>query len=366
MPSQLPPDLVELIIENVDGLQDLLSCSLLCHAWFPLARNRIPFYLSHQVLPGFRDLLQSPQTTLFSTVRQMKLWAPSASSAQRSILKMLPSFSRLRSLNIYCTFVDLPPLPQLTELKLSGTFASYATFVRFMSDLPALRGLSLSDLRWDDVPDPRLTFPTLHLEWVSLNWGGQMPIEHIMFSLRTRRLTWNVGAGVRDDMLPAYQKSMSKYLRHLGGHLRHFLFGCELSEHVDIAASLDFRHSTGLKRLSVGRAVRCSVFGADFEATVSPHLTTLLAKVVPHCSLATLIVSVCLETGRPPWKSLPQFAELFAAPQFSAVREIQFVIDEAFRGDFEAKLTMLSSADRVVICTDAEDIEDDSGAVWRF
>ncbi|KAJ6589098.1 hypothetical protein B0H19DRAFT_230699 [Mycena capillaripes] len=205
--SHLPPDLIELIIENIDTLQALSSSSLVCRLWLPFARNRLPVFLSPWRIPGFLELLESPQTTLFSTLRQLKIWASSDEQVHIRVLQTLPKFSRLRWLSLDCSFpVDMPALPQLTGLSLSGKFASYASFVRFMSDLPALQILALSQLLWDDTLDPQLTFPTLDLEVVSFNWGSQLPIEHIMFSLRARIGT-GCGGTTCEDCPPPITKA---------------------------------------------------------------------------------------------------------------------------------------------------------------
>ncbi|KAJ7916551.1 hypothetical protein B0H13DRAFT_1871156 [Mycena leptocephala] len=301
---QLSSDLIELIIENLDTLVDLWSCNLVCRSWLPLARKRIPMSLYPLVIPGFLDLLQSPTTFLLSTVRHLRIWMPddySKTHPQKYLatITMLPTFTRLRLLDIHCNFpVDFCPLPWLTVLKLSGKFASYASFVRFMSDLPALEGLSLSGVEWDDVPDPHLTFPTLQLGWLSLDWGHRLPIEHVMFSLRPRSLSLHVAAPLQEDIL----------------------------------SSLNFRHSTSLRRLSIGSA-----------------LLSLLANIVPHCPLESLILGARTEYNEAPWPPLSQFTELLDESQFAAVREIQFVVDGTVLKDFETQLfaAMRSSAARV-------------------
>ncbi|KAJ7610748.1 hypothetical protein DFH06DRAFT_1245811 [Mycena polygramma] len=134
----------------------------------------------------------------------------------------------MRSLDMSCKFPDnLPSIPQLTELRLNGEFGTYAGYVRFLSDLPALQSLRLDGFFWKDCPrSPPLVvpFPSLDLKAASLHWGLRLPIEPIMFSLRTRKLVLSFWA---ESLLPLkYLQSISKYLHHLGVHLQYLHLNC--------------------------------------------------------------------------------------------------------------------------------------------
>ncbi|KAJ6482138.1 hypothetical protein C8R47DRAFT_585211 [Mycena vitilis] len=366
--GDFPHELIELIIEEVgNGLQDVLSCSLVCRAWLPLARSRLPIRLKPYIVQSFLDLLQSPRATLLSAIRQIKLNGPTGSEAHLALLKLLPTFTHLRYLDVHCTFRrDLPPLPHLTELRLSGTLFSYSGFISFMSALPVLQSLALSNVGWSDYPDPQLTFPTLQLERLSLDWGRQEPNESIMLSLRTRRLQLIVRTIHEKTPYPAYQRSIARYLHCLGGHLQYFQFNCISSEHLRIASSLDFSRSTGLRRLSIEKAVRYSMFAYFFEASVSLHIMDVLTNLPADASLESLTLGVSRESNEPSWIALSQFAGLLATPQFAALREIRFVIDQAFREDFRSRLfgTMRGCTARIVICAVTEDPYDIE-AIWR-
>jgi hypothetical protein len=223
--------LIELIIEELhDSSQDLSSCGLVCRGWFRFARSHVTIFLNAQNIPRFIDLVQSPTTTLFSSIRRLDIWVPQEGlQIHLPILQMLPEFIRLRSLVMWCGFpAGLPLLPALTELELFGKFVSYSSFVSFMSDLPALQNLTLDGVVWDDSPDPHLTFPTLELKTVSLDWGPQHPVEHIMFSLHARRLILSFWP----DPSPDWLRSISKYLCHLGDHLRYLQLNCESPEQL--------------------------------------------------------------------------------------------------------------------------------------
>ncbi|KAF7345582.1 hypothetical protein MVEN_01576900 [Mycena venus] len=179
---QIPPDLVELVIEELgDSSKDLSTCCLVCHEWLSLARNHIT--ISPRDIPGFLDTLRSPTTTLFSTVRHLQIIVWTSEPERQThlpLLQMLPQFTRLRSLLLWCSFPSgIPAIPWLTELDLSGAFGSYASFASFMSDLPALRSLVLDRVRWDDSPKIPLVFPSLELETLSLDFGKEPWIENI-------------------------------------------------------------------------------------------------------------------------------------------------------------------------------------------
>jgi hypothetical protein len=115
----------------------------------------------------------------------------------------------------------------------------------------------------------------------------------------------------------------------------------------DILSSLDFRHSTSLRQLSIGSAVSWTIF-LTHEAAVFPQLLSLLANIVPHCPLESLILGARTEYNEAPWPPLSQFTELLDESQFAAVREIQFVVDGTVLKDFETQLfaAMRSSAAR--------------------
>ncbi|KAJ7629382.1 hypothetical protein DFH06DRAFT_1338273 [Mycena polygramma] len=365
--GDLPLELIELIIEEVGNrLQDILSCSLVCRAWLPFARSRLPIRLSPYIVQPLLNLLQSPRATLLSTIRQITLDGPTGSEAHLALLQLLPTFTRLRTLDVYCTFRrDLPSLPQLTELRLSGTLFSYTGFINFMSALPVLQSLALSGVGWGDHPDPQLTFPTLQLERLSLDWGRQEPNESIMLSLRTRRLQLIVR--IREEIpYPAYQRGISRYLHSLGGHLQYFQFNCISSQHLCIPSSLDFSRSTGLRRLSIEKAVRYSMFADFFEASVSLHIMDVLTNLPADASLESLTLGVSRKSNKPSWIALSQFAGLLATPQFAALREIRFVIDRAFREDFRSRLsdTMRGCSARIAICAATEDPYDIE-AIWH-
>ncbi|KAJ7909070.1 hypothetical protein B0H13DRAFT_2015263 [Mycena leptocephala] len=324
--TQLPLELVELIIEELhDSPRDLSSCGLVCRGWFHFAKSHVTIFLNAQNIPGFLDLVQSPTTTLFSSVRRLIIWVSQEDSQiHLPILQMLPEFTRLRSLLMWCSFPEgLPLLPELTELDLSGKFGSYSGFVSFMSNLPALQNLALHGVVGDDSPDPHLTFPTLELK--TLHWGNGYPVEHVMFPLHTRRLIlsfWPI-------LSPNWLRSISKYLHHLGDHLRYLQLNCESDEQINCVSGLDFRYITGLQHLRIGKAVHSYVLATSSEVTIAPQLERLLARITPHCRLETLILGVETNCMIDPPQRTPfsQFAELMDAPQFAAVSEIQFVVN---------------------------------------
>jgi hypothetical protein len=230
---RIPPELCELIVEQLSDIpKDLLACSLVCREWFILARNHTTIYLSAQNISGFLDLLELSTTTVFYNIRRLEVFAWGAEErVHLPILQMLPQFQRLYSLVLWCPFpYGLPDLPRLTELELSGTFGSYASFVHFMSNLPALQSLVLDDVRWADIPQLTLSFPSLDLRTLSLDFGMQAPIEAIMLPIRTRSLT--LGLWSHGSFPIVWLQRVPTYLHRLGGHLRHLNLRCDSDEHI--------------------------------------------------------------------------------------------------------------------------------------
>ncbi|KAJ6582363.1 hypothetical protein B0H19DRAFT_1061779 [Mycena capillaripes] len=369
----LPSDLTELIIAELhDSLQDLSSCSLVCRDWLSFARSHTTIFLTVRKISGFLELMRSPEATLFSTIRRLDIWVPDTEpQVLLPILEILPEFTRLRSLSMWCNFPDgLPPLPRLTELDLLGKFGTYAHFLGFMSNLTALRKLTLTKIQWGDFPEPPLTLPSLELEELSLDWAPNPPSECIMFPLHTPRLILSFWPGPS----PEWLQSISRYLHRLGDHLRYLQLNCESNEQISRVSRLDFSHSTGLKQLRVGEAVRLNVLPTSSDIAVSPELERLLASVTPHCRLETLILGVQTENiiNPTPWPPLSQFAELMDARQFATVREIQFIVNGSpfclkgsarqAREHFESLLPAIvpSHPTRRVVCIDGEDPDE----VW--
>ncbi|KAJ6510418.1 hypothetical protein C8R45DRAFT_964039 [Mycena sanguinolenta] len=323
--DELPSELIELTLGNVHSIPDILSCTLVCRRWVPFARNRLEIYLHPRVTPPFLQLLHSPTSTLFSVRHlQIRTWGRDK-HAYHSVLKLLPTFTALRFLDIRGAFAEIPPLPWLTELKLSGSFASYSGFVRFMSDLPALQALTLDEVRWEEgAAELDLTIPTLHLEWASLSWGSRVPVAQIMFPLRTPMLVLNLGTG-------SHAHDISEYFQRLGSHLRHLLFRCTWTAQLDILPLLDFRHSTGLQLLGIGPVVRYTRRGPALRET--------------------LVISVVTENnqGADAWLPMGNLTEILEGPLLATVRRIRFLISDAYREDFEALLgAMPNKTGRIV------------------
>ncbi|KAJ7922419.1 hypothetical protein B0H13DRAFT_1865795 [Mycena leptocephala] len=373
-PPQLPLELIELI----RVIDDSRNCTIAHKIFHPVVWSAA----NGSVLLGAKPLsfltprrfsdssalynLPQPPCSLqsvgwtFGSLRRVR-----KSSAH---LKMLPDFIRLRSLVIWCGFpAGLALLPQLTELELFGKFGSYLGFVSFMSDLPALQNLTPDGVVWDDSPDPHFAFPTLELKTVSLDWGHQHPVEHIMLSLHARRLILSFWL----DPSPDWLLSIPKYLHHLGDHLRYLQLDCESHEQINCVSGLDCRHITSLQHLRIGTAVRYNVLATSSEVAVAPQLERLLARITPHCRLETLILGVETECiiNPPRWTPFPQFAELMDAPQFAAVSEIQFVVNGSpfclggsarrAREHFESlpPATLPSRPARRVVFIDGEDLD---------
>ncbi|KAF8193949.1 hypothetical protein K438DRAFT_2017594 [Mycena galopus ATCC 62051] len=223
----ISPELFELVVAELrDSLEDLATCSLVCHEWLLFARSHVTMAADRDTtIPGFLQLLESPITTLFHTTRRLEI-----GSAQ--LLPWLPEFTRLRWLSVWCRIPDdLSVLPWLTDLKLHGTFGSfrsYAGLISFMSNLPALQSLTLDCVGWDDIPERPLTFPSFDLKELSLDFGDQLPIEDIMFSLRTRKLTLSFWPDASLDWL----RSISRYLHLLGDHLRYLHLNSHNDKHI--------------------------------------------------------------------------------------------------------------------------------------
>ncbi|KAJ7640030.1 hypothetical protein DFH06DRAFT_1138035 [Mycena polygramma] len=305
--------------------------------------------ISARTIPGFIDLVRSPVTTLFHTVRWIDIWIATADAEVHvPILEMLPKFSRLRILAMRCNFpVQMPTLPSLTELELAGVFTSYASFVRFMSDLPALQTLALEKVIG-------------------------VPTHQSNMSFCARRLILDFWPDPTSEWL----RCISSYLRHLGDHLVYLQLNCTSNAQIisaDGVSMLDYSQCIDLRHLRIGEAVRLNVL-ATSDVSVSPELEHLLSSVTPHCKLETLILEEETEniSNPTPWSPLSQFAELMDGPRFATVREITFIVNGSpFRFQGSARLacehftpllaaSLPSRLARRVVCVDGEDPDE----VW--
>ncbi|KAJ7679370.1 hypothetical protein DFH06DRAFT_1166393 [Mycena polygramma] len=353
---RLSSDLIELIIGDINAPEDRSSCSLVCREWLPFARDRRRITLLPPKTAEFLDLLQSPTTTLFLTIRHLRIWDPSGlqTHLSMSLFPILPKFTRLLRLDTNFDFPsDFPPLPSLVELSLCGNFTSYASFVRVMAGFPSLRRLTIAGVRWAGSTDPSLKFPTLYLDTLVLYWGAsegvRYPIELLMSSIRTRGVTLHLGRDLRTpESAPrvAFVRAISEYLHCLGDGLRTLRFYPEPKD-IKLLSTLDFHLSTGLQHLGIHDPVYYSSSGG---ITLSPDLTTLLTTMAAHCPLETLTFSVRLR----PFKNqvpLSELAELLASSQFASIRTIRFVVsrwDLHNKFGLELSAVMQSSTARVV------------------
>ncbi|KAJ7812612.1 hypothetical protein B0H14DRAFT_2605607 [Mycena olivaceomarginata] len=244
-----------------------------------------------------------------------------------------------------------------------------------MLNLPVLQSLVLDDVQWADIPQHPLSFPSLDLRTLSLDFGMRAPIVAIMLPIRTRSLT--LGLWSHGSFPIVWLQRVPTYLHRLGGHLHHLNLRCDSDEHIQSSwkaervSTMDFHHNVGLQHLEIGEAVRLNVVGESSEVDVSPFLERLLTRIAPHCRLQTLTLGVQTvnATAR---TSFLQFTQLLDTPQFSALREIQFIVHgspfvlrastRAARECFELLLPDIlpARATRQVVCIDREDPDE----VW--
>ncbi|KAF7364919.1 hypothetical protein MVEN_00362400 [Mycena venus] len=257
-----------------------------------------------------------------------------------------------------------PPLPYY----LLGSFGTYASFVAFMSNLHALRRLTLHLIDWNDSVEPPLIIPSLELEALSLGWVNGLPTEDIILPLRTSSLTLT---SYWPQLSPDWPRCISRYLHHLGDHLQYLRLKWVPEEHPNRVLRLDFSHSTALKHLHVNRAVRFDILATSSNIDVAPGLERLLAIVTAHCRLETIILGVTtgIHVHPIPWTPFAQFAALIDTWQFATVREIQFVVyDSASRSQgsapcarehFESLLSTFlpTRPTRRIVCIDGDPYE---------
>ncbi|KAJ7782812.1 hypothetical protein B0H16DRAFT_468683 [Mycena metata] len=351
---EFPPELVELILRELRGSKrDLASCSLVCRGWMVLAKNQMTLRIGDpQTIPGFIDLVQSPTSSLSATTRRLRIRGRhfQKETVPLRVLEMLPQFSQLQHLTLWCRFPDLLPvrLPVLTRLFLSGIFPSYSTFARFMTGFPALQDLTLCEVAWNFSPDeddtPTFTFPSLELKSASFSWefsrlAVERRIENIILSLWTPRV---IVAHRGPTTIPLhYLKTLSKYLQHLGGHLQYLVLPRRVAQND--FSMLDFSHSSNLRHLKIHQAVTTM----NSLAWALPELEPMLANIGSCCSLEILILTVRVAWGMgSSWLPLPQFlVELLDKPQFASIQEIRFAMhgspvlrDPSVQQNFESTL----------------------------
>ncbi|KAJ6467526.1 hypothetical protein C8R47DRAFT_1201132 [Mycena vitilis] len=324
----LPPELIALILSHLrDSRHDLLGCSLVCRGWLPFARNELDILLTPSAIATFLELVASPSTTMLPNLRSLRIWS-SPHSLVSPILRILPGFESLRSLELWHVILEgLPPaLPLIEKLGLTQTtFPSYICFRDFIAGLPVLQTMTLNGVSWTTGPESEeRAFPVLQLESLEVDCAESLALDIVTRVTRTRRLKLVVPAFAPSSLLA----TISRYLRYLGKDLHQLVLNYRGFK-LDHLYTLDFGHSSALTLLKIENALRLTI-STDGEPTVlvRPMLSALVSQITLHVPLRTLVLEVqggliTMEV----WAPLAEFATLIDTSPSPPLRTIQFLVN---------------------------------------
>ncbi|KAF7358872.1 hypothetical protein MSAN_01227400 [Mycena sanguinolenta] len=272
----LPPEVIDLIIDYLhDHPPTLRICSLISRDWLGGSRYHLfnGLYLPARSFSSFRNLLKSPYNTMGFHLRH--LHATGLTHELTLLLSLLPSFSRLHSLNIYGNplryddrVMTTGIFPFIHSLALSrATLASYPTLSAFLSLFPALKTLTLDRIFFDSQDD--LMPPTLNLDLdsIKITWAPGLFgwLRWTEFSLQAQSIDLDfelLEGGFPVERLLEYFRSIGTHLLRLRLKFRQPSQLAIFSEHPRLA------HNTRLRCLRIGQAI-----WIRGEASVGIHLS---------------------------------------------------------------------------------------------
>ncbi|KAJ6476725.1 hypothetical protein C8R47DRAFT_1289984 [Mycena vitilis] len=340
MSPWMPPELTDCIIDCLsDSQPDLRACSLVCRQWLPSSIHHLFESVTVQPTLGFLTMLQAPSDPVrhHTQTLDFRIWPPRMDAITSQILEHLSHASRLRTI----IFGPSPPSPlnfqalcQVSALSLQHScFTSCTDFACFLSSFPALRELELKAVTWADARENGI--PQIKLELESLTIQGLRGKSAILpwFSCpdlapRTRTLCLSLPTKVDSAALSA----LSKYLRHLAGHLQYLQLDLYPSLHLDqTIALLELETLTSLRRLRISRGLYSDVPSLHSAAPTFrnfPPILDLGVRLAARNQLAELIFDV--EMGTPVslllFESGLGLQNILASPGVAKIPRVVFVI----------------------------------------
>ncbi|KAJ7610195.1 hypothetical protein FB45DRAFT_337137 [Roridomyces roridus] len=336
---RLPLELFGLVIGNLTDQSDLLRCSLVCRGWISFSRGNLILFIRNTNSATLKQLLESPENTLASTIRRLKL------SDAQSFLPSLGCFTQLRSLVLWdMEATEMPDLPSLTHLEIDCIHLdSYTTFLGFMSGLIQLQDLVLIDVSCgNDVRESAPgALPVFRLRCFEMGGHTAALDRRFMSTLctKTLRLSRN------PFRVPASFDLVAQYLRDLGSNLESLQLSKFDEEHLNAASNLDFSASVNLSHLSISGAVH---FHKDRrEIFVSPPLLSLLSNAGRHGQLQALDLyitwGISYDTTSDTWLPPSQLQELLLKDDLASLRIIRIISTRPPLDDVSIKATLQTS-----------------------
>ncbi|KAJ7669997.1 hypothetical protein DFH06DRAFT_1321025 [Mycena polygramma] len=314
MSPQMPPELTDRIIDCLsDSQPDLRACSLVCRQWLSSSRHHLFQSVTVQPTLEFLTMLQAPSDPVrhHTQTLDFRFWPPRMDAITSQILDRLSHASRLKTLILGPSppsALHCQALSRVSTLSLQHScFSSCVDFACFLTSFPALRELELKAITWADARDN--VIPQIKLELESLSIEGLRGKSAVLPWLscperapRTRELSLPLPTKIDSAALAV----LSKYLRHLEGHLQYLQLDLYPSQHLEqTIALLELDSLTSLRRLRISRGLYSdvpSLHSATPTVRKFPRILDLAVHVAARNHLAELIFDV--EIGAPLWLSM--------------------------------------------------------------
>ncbi|KAJ7669970.1 hypothetical protein DFH06DRAFT_1372538 [Mycena polygramma] len=323
MSPRMPPELTDRIIDCLsDSQPDLRACSLVCRQWLPSSRHHLFESVTMQPTLEFLTMLQAPSDPVrhHTQTLDFRIWPPRMDTITSQILDRLSHASRLKTIILGPSpplALNSQALSRVSTLSLQHScFSSGADFACFLSGFPALRELELKAL--ESLSIQGLRGKSAILPWISCP----------ELAPRTRTLSLSLPTQVDSAALSV----LSKYLRHLEGHLQYLQLDLYPSLHLEQAiALLELDNLTSLRRFRISRGLYCDV--ASLHSAIPtfrsfPRILYLAIRLAARNQLEELIFDV--EIGAPLWLSMFEsglgLPNILASPGVAKIPRVGFDI----------------------------------------
>ncbi|KAJ6481514.1 hypothetical protein C8R47DRAFT_1073871 [Mycena vitilis] len=306
MYSHMPPELGDRIIDFLwDSRPDLRACSTVCRQWLPASRHHLFTRVTVRPTLEFLAFLQSASSVVpdHAQTLDFRLWPQEMDAITCRILHQLGHLGNAPLLGniIFGSFPptswEIPIASHITKICFQHTnFPSCTDFAGFLSKFPDLRELELTYMSWTDGGDQ--AWPEIQLELNHLSLQGLQQNRDILpwllspRSPRTRGLSLSLPTQVEPPVL----RALSKFIRHLDGHIEYLQFDLFPSQHLEqTMALLKLESLTSLRRLRIGRGLYFSISSVPTTPPICrsfPGVLDIALRLASRNQLAELIFDV--------------------------------------------------------------------------
>ncbi|KAF7292700.1 hypothetical protein MIND_01168200 [Mycena indigotica] len=326
--TSIPSELVDLILCDLDN-SSLLSASLTCSDWLPIARSHLRLVFRRGSEFQFRNIAAT--SSLAPHLRTLHL-----AYARYTHELLLSQFVSLRSMVIdHCVLPsDIPCFPQLHKLELHRVrFISEENVLRSFQNLPLLRTLAWNEVQWSSASDNTVLQPvplmtmSLRLDFLYLNvymTGFWDTISHTVYP--------------RHLHLSAYkhQTNMelsSRYLHTIGRQLESLCIQPENHAATPVMndGALSLVGLTALHTLELRSALHYHTSNGSYVVGFEPFVEKLLLQLTSPLDTLILAVRPVTPDATSPQAQLEQVSHLFQVLKshriLSSLRKLRFLVE---------------------------------------